>query len=132
QVVVWWFVSGRHAYDVIQFYTKKLSRGTRFITFGQCEWDKKRGTYSLRLHRPADELETLVSSETDNADSTNPEHVEANISDPSLAAIHVGRRAPVYRKLGDFNSKRVREITHAVLAKLDDKQIPETLPSELL
>src|SRR5215468_2618567 len=30
QVVVWWFVSGRHAYDVIQFYTKKLSRGTRF------------------------------------------------------------------------------------------------------
>ena len=131
QVVVWWFVSGRHAYDVIQFYTKKLSRGTRFITFGQWEWDKKRGTYSLRLHRPADELETLVSSETDNVDSTNPENVEANISDPSLAAIHVGRRVPVYRKLGDFNSKRVREIIHAVLAKLDDKEIPETLPSEL-
>jgi ATP-dependent DNA helicase RecG len=131
QVVVWWFVSGRHAYDVIQFYTKKLSRGTRFITFGQWEWDKKRGTYSLRLHRPADELETLASSETDNVDSTNPEHVEANISDPSLAAIHVGRRVPVYRKLGDFNSKRVREIIHAVLAKLDDKEIPETLPTEL-
>ncbi|HEV8136504.1 MAG TPA: ATP-dependent DNA helicase RecG [Pyrinomonadaceae bacterium] len=131
QVVVWWFVSGRHAYDVIQFYTKKLSRGTRFITFGQWEWDKKRGTYSLRLHRPADELETLVSSETDNVDSTNPENVEANISDPSLAAIHVGRRVPVYRKLGDFNSKRVREIIHAVLAKLDDKEIPETLPAEL-
>ena len=131
QVVVWWFVSGRHAYDVIQFYTKKLSRGTRFITFGQWEWDKKRGTYSLRLHRPADELETLISSETDNVDSTNPENVEANISDPSLAAIHVGRRVPVYRKLGDFNSKRVREIIHAVLAKLDDKEIPETLPSEL-
>ena len=131
QVVVWWFVSGRHAYDVIQFYTKKLSRGTRFITFGQWEWDKKRGTYSLRLHRPADELETLVSSETDNVDSTNPENVEANISDPSLAAIHVGRRVPVYRKLGDFNSKRVREIIHAVLAKLDDKEIPETLPPEL-
>jgi len=131
QVVVWWFVSGRHAYDVIQFYTKKLSRGTRFITFGQWEWDKKRGTYSLRLHRPADELETLVSSETDNVDSTNPEHVEANISDPSLAAIHVGRRVPVYRKLGDFNSKRVREIVHAVLTKLDDKELLETLPAEL-
>jgi ATP-dependent DNA helicase RecG len=131
QVVVWWFVSGRHAYDVIQFYTKKLSRGTRFITFGQWEWDKKRGTYSLRLHRPADELETLASSETDNVDSTNPDQVEANISDPSLAAIHVGRRVPVYRKLGDFNSKRLREIIHAVLAKLDDKEIPETLPAEL-
>src|SRR6185295_3030256 len=72
-----------------------------------------------------------VSSETDNADSTNPEHVEANISDPTLAAIHVGRRVPVYRKLGDFNSKRVREVIHAVLAKLDDKDIRETLPPEL-
>jgi ATP-dependent DNA helicase RecG len=132
QVVIWWFVSGRRAYDVIQFYAKKLSRGTRFITFGHWEWDKKRGTYSLRLHRPADELETLASSETDTVDSTNPEQVEANISDPALAAIHVGRRVPVYRKLGDFNSKRVREIIHAVLSKLDDKQIPETLPSELL
>ena len=131
QVVVWWFVSGRHAYDVIQFYTKKLSRGTRFITFGRWEWDKKRGTYSLRLHRPADELETLTTIETDNVDSTNPEQVEANISDPSLAAIHVGRRVPVYRKLGDFNSKRVREIIHAILAKLDDKEIPETLPADL-
>jgi len=131
QVVVWWFVSGRHAYDVIQFYTKKLSRGTRFITFGRWEWDKKRGTYSLRLHRPADELETLTTLETDNVDSTNPEQVEANISDPSLAAIHVGRRVPVYRKLGDFNSKRVREIIHAILAKLDDKEIPETLPADL-
>ena len=61
QVVVWWFVSGRAAYEIIQFYTKKLQRGARFITFGQWEWDKRRGTYSLRLHRPADELETLVS-----------------------------------------------------------------------
>ena len=132
QVVVWWFISGRHAYDVIQFYTKKLSRGTRFITFGQWEWDNKRGTYSLRLHRPADELETLTTPELDqNIDSRDPEHVEANTSDPALAAIHVGRRVPVYRKLGDFNSKRVREIVHAVLSKLDDKDIVETLPAEL-
>src|SRR6476659_1221684 len=100
QVVVWWFVSGRRAYDVIQFYTKKLSRGTRFITFGQWEWDTKRGTYSLRLHRPADELETLTPSDSEqNIDSTDPEHLEANFSDPTLAAIHVGRRVPVYRKL---------------------------------
>jgi RecG-like helicase len=38
---------------------------------------------------------------------------------------------PVYRKLGDFNSKRVREIIHAVLANLDDKDISETLPEAL-
>lgn len=132
QVVVWWFVSGRHAYDVIKYYTKKLQRGVRFITFGQWEWDKRRGTYALRLNRPADELETLVSSESEHiVDSSNPEQVEANISDPSLAAIHVGRRVPVYRKLGDFNSKRLREIIHAILAKLDDKEIKETLPPEL-
>jgi ATP-dependent DNA helicase RecG len=48
-----------------------------------------------------------------------------------LAAIHVGRRVPVYRKLGDFNSKRVREIVHAVLSLLDDKSIEETLPADL-
>jgi ATP-dependent DNA helicase RecG len=132
QVVVWWFVSGRHAYDVIKYYTKKLQRGARFITFGQWEWDKRRGTYALRLNRPADELETLVPSESEHiVDSSNPEQVEANISDPSLAAIHVGRRVPVYRKLGDFNSKRLREIIHAILAKLDDKEIKETLPPEL-
>ena len=128
QVVVWWFVSGRHAYEIIQFYTKKLQRGTRFITFGQWEWDKRRGTYSLRLHRPADELEMLAVSESDPSD---PEQKEENIPDPTLAAIHVGRRVPVYRKLGDFNSKRVREIMHAVLAKIDDREIRETFPVEL-
>lgn len=135
QVVVWWFVSGRHAYEIIQFYTKKLRRGARFITFGQWDWDKRRGTYSLRLQRPADELEMLISSDsdrhTDSSEQTDPEHAEENIPDPTLAAIHVGRRVPVYRKLGDFNSKRVREIVHAVLALLSDKDIEETLPSEL-
>jgi ATP-dependent DNA helicase RecG len=44
QVVVWWFVSGAHAYEIVQFYTKKLKRGARFITFGRWEWDKRRGT----------------------------------------------------------------------------------------
>ena len=131
QVVVWWFVSGRHAYEIIQFYTKKLKRGARFITFGAWEWDKRRGTYSLRLHRPADELEMLASSESDPDEETSPDHTEENTADPTLAAIHVGRRVPVYRKLGDFNSKRVREIIHAVLAQLQDKDIPETLPTYL-
>src|SRR6185295_19434817 len=128
QVVVWWFVSGRHAYEIVQYYTKKLNRGSRFITFGQWDWDKRRGTYSLRLQRPADELEMLPGTDSDAVDEDGPEQAEANIADPSLAAIHVGRRVPVYRKLGDFNSKRVREIIHAVLALVKDKDIPETLP----
>jgi hypothetical protein len=52
----------------------------------------------------------LASSEFDPDEETSPDHAEENTADPTLAAIHVGRRVPVYRKLGDFNSKRVREI----------------------
>lgn len=131
-VVVWWFVSGRHAHDIVNYYSKKLVRGARFITFGRWDWDKRRGTYSLRLHKPADELEMVPTSGTQGEESAGGEdQIEDDAFDPTLAAIHVGRRVPVYRKLGDFNSKRVREIMHASLALLDDKAIPETLPTDL-
>src|ERR1041385_4743276 len=126
EVIVWWFVSGRRAYDIVKYYTARLVRGTRFITFGKWEWEARRNTYKLRLNRPADELEVLLPPDDD-----DPEQTEENRPDPSLAAIHVGQRVPVYRKLGDFNSKRVREIVHAVLANLDES-IEETLPSDLL
>src|SRR5947199_3051928 len=53
-------------------------------------------------------------------------------TDPALAAIHVGRRVPVYRKLGEFRTKRLREIMHAVLRQLDDAEFVETLPADLL
>ena len=58
-VMVWWFVSGPHARDIINYYMKRLTRGARFITFGKWEWDKRRGTFALRLHKPGDELEML-------------------------------------------------------------------------
>ncbi len=132
EVIVWWFVSGRRAYDIVKFYTNKLTRGTRFITFGRWEWEARRNTYKLRLNNAADELEILQPPEdTDTADESVPEQSEENLPDPSLAAIHVGRRVPVYRKLGEFNSKRLREIVHAVLARLSDKAIEETLPADL-
>ncbi|MCA1613181.1 MAG: ATP-dependent DNA helicase RecG [Acidobacteria bacterium] len=57
---------------------------------------------------------------------------EEETADPALAAIHVGRRVPVYRKLGGFRTKRLREIMHAVLARLADDSIRETLPPDLL
>ncbi|MDQ1522948.1 MAG: ATP-dependent helicase RecG [Pyrinomonadaceae bacterium] len=57
---------------------------------------------------------------------------EAEAADPRLAAIHVGRRVPVYRKLGEFAAKRLREIMHAVFARLDDAEITETLPLDLI
>src|SRR5882724_4043586 len=126
-VVVWWFVSGSHAYEIVNFYTKKLARGTRFIAFGRWEWDSRRNTFALRLQKPADELEILTASD----DESSTEQGEETTSDPSLAAIHAGRRVPVYRKLGDFNSKRLREIIHAVLSTLPDKAILETLPADL-
>ena len=136
-VVVWWFVSGRRAYDIVKYYTARLVPGTRFITFGRWELEPRRGVYKLRLHRPTDELEiialpdqpaNLLNSEPVEPD---PEQAEENVPDPALAAIHVARRVPVYRKLGDFNSKRIREIMHAALAQLDNEAIEETLPAEL-
>jgi ATP-dependent DNA helicase RecG len=53
-------------------------------------------------------------------------------TDPALAAIHVARRVPVYRKLGEFRTKRLREIVHAVLARLGDEAFEETLPADLV
>ena len=131
-VIVWWFVSGRRAYDIVSYYKKRLVPGTRFITFGRWEFEARRSRYKLRLNKPADELEVLATPELlDGAAEEDPEQVEENIPDPALAAIHAGRRVPVYRKLGEFNSKRVREIVHAVLTLLDDKSLEDTLPPDL-
>lgn len=52
--------------------------------------------------------------------------------DPRLAAIHTGRRVPVYRKLGEFQTKRLREIMYAVFERLDDASIEENLPADLV
>ena len=65
------------------------------------------------------------------ADEEGFEEEDESVDDPALAAIHVGRRVPVYRKLGEFRSKRLREIMHAVLAGMDDEAITETLPDDL-
>ena len=66
------------------------------------------------------------------ADALAVDEDEAEAADPRLAAIHVGRRVPVYRKLGEFAAKRLREIMHAVFARIDDAEIAETLPAELI
>ncbi len=70
---------------------------------------------------------------TANEDQDPDESVDDDeMSDPSLAAIHVGRRVPVYRKLGEFRAKRLREIMHHILSKIDNAAITETLPPDLL
>src|ERR1041384_1390178 len=53
-IVVWWFVSGTHARDIVDYYAKRFSQGVHFMTFGRWDWDKRRATFSLRLQKPAD------------------------------------------------------------------------------
>ncbi len=137
-VMVWWFVSGAHAYEIVTYYKKRLTPGSKFMTFGRWDWDKRRATFSLRLNKPADELEMLPSPQAkEDANVTrvdgNGEEMDEEIeaADPALAVIHTGRRVPIYRKLGEFSSKRVREIIHGTLAQLSDEAITEPLPANL-
>ncbi|HEX8491608.1 MAG TPA: ATP-dependent DNA helicase RecG [Pyrinomonadaceae bacterium] len=74
----------------------------------------------------AEDDETVTSEDNGLADD------DEGSDDPALAAIHVGRRVPVYRKLGEFRAKRLREIMHAVLGLVDDTAIVETLPADLI
>ena len=74
---------------------------------------------------------TGTEDESDVAVGDELEEDEEGATDPALAAIHVGRRVPVYRKLGEFRAKRLREIMHEVLRRIDDGAIVETLPAEL-
>ena len=133
-VMVWWFVSGTRSYDIIDYYKKRLARGSRFITFGKWDWDTRRRTFALQLHKPADELEILPPSQakmdTEERREDEDEFEEPEM-DPQLAVIHTGRRVPIYRKLGEFSSKRLREIIHGLLAQLPDSAITETLPTDL-
>src|SRR2546425_5854840 len=138
-VVVWTFLSGPHAQKIIENYTRKFSRGARFIAFGKWEWDKRRQTYSLRLNKP-DEIEILPTGTEPGAVATGQmselRAVATGLSgesddDPTLVAIHVGRRVPVYRKVSDLRPKQLREIIHAVLKAITDAAIAETLPVEL-
>ena len=136
-VVVWTFLSGQHAQQIIENYRKKFARGTRFIAFGIWEWDKRRQTFSLRLNKP-DEIEVLsVPGTVATGSVTEPLAVASGLKsnsesdDPSLSAIHVGRCVPVYRKISDIRPKQLREILHRVLAALSDGAIGENLPDEL-
>ncbi len=137
-VVVWWFVSGKQAERITNYYAKRFPRGSRFVAYGKWEFDARRNTFALRLNKP-DELEILP-TEDDldifgeqtalNIDSTDEESLldDAN----QFPMIHVARCVPVYRKFGDFQTKRLREIFYHVLQNLDKTEFPETLPNELI
>ncbi|MEP6924940.1 MAG: ATP-dependent DNA helicase RecG, partial [Pyrinomonadaceae bacterium] len=141
-VVVFWFVAGKQAGHIVNYHTRRFPRGTRFVAFGKWEWDGRRNTFALRLNKP-DELEILPeTADIDNFGLLKQISVvedeesdkEQDIEDfaEQFPAIHVGRRVPVYRKLGQFQTKRLREIVFDVLNKLDNSSIKETLPPDLI
>ncbi|MFZ1699570.1 MAG: ATP-dependent DNA helicase RecG [Pyrinomonadaceae bacterium] len=158
-VTVKWFVSGKGAEGIVNWYRDRFPRGTRFVAYGL--WDEdNRGQMFLKLAKP-EEIEILPSEPPAVAgDLTQsalaPDLIEDaslhqpgeeqqlqptataggsdsddNITDPALATIHTGR-VPVYRKLGPFQTKRVREIVHSVIANLDTASIEDDLPTDLI
>jgi RecG-like helicase len=142
-VVVWWFISGKGAYRIVNYWKERFDRGTRFVAYGKWEWDSRKNTYALRINKP-DELEILPSEseygeygllknllatedteknreETGSQIYTDKHGLEnkdqkpkaknqipededliEDVDSPEFAMIHVGRRVPVYRKLGQF------------------------------
>ena len=123
-VVVKWFVSGRNAKDIVTWYGQKFKQGTRFVAYGLWQWDTRKQAFELMVTKP-DEIEVLSADSTEVARKD-----EENILDPTLATVHTGR-VPVYRKLGPFMTKRIREILHSVLATLDTASVTEDLPNDL-
>lgn len=145
-VVVWWFVSGRQASHVISYYKDRFDRGTRFVAYGRWEWDGRRNTFALNMKNP-NELEVLLPDlgepdagllaaavDAPEAAPEPPSEIEESdeTSDSEFAMIHTARRVPVYRKLGPFMTKRLREIMFAVLQNLDRQSVNENLPLGLL
>jgi ATP-dependent DNA helicase RecG len=142
-VVVWWFVSGKQAHRIINYYKSRFERGTRFVAYGKWEWDARKNTFALRINKP-DELEILPNFEDaetfgllrnlpteEETTVESDEDLLEDIDNPEFAMIHVGRRVPVYRKLGHFQTKRLREIIFSVLQNLDKSSVKETLPEDL-
>ncbi len=142
-VVIKWFVSGRNAKSIIQYYSNRFSRGTRFVAYGRWEWDKRLQTHALMINKP-EELEILPEAPQDDslpankveAKSVAPgkpvDALEDDTGDPAFAPVHTARRVPVYRKLGPFQTKRLREVIHSVLQHLDHASVSDDLPGELL
>lgn len=149
-LVVWWFLSGKNAKPIIEYYNKRFSRGTRFIAHGRWEWDSRRNTFALKLNKP-EELEVLPpepdpdsigpgQNDKPAVDLDNPpatarreedKSLEEDVETPEFATIHSARRVPVYRKLGPFQTKRLREIIYAALDRLDSESIDDNLPAEI-
>lgn len=128
-VTVKWFVSGKGANDIVNWYSKKFARGTRFVAYGLWELDR-RGQIGLKVGKP-DELEILPAIDDGLflPSSIAEDIPEEEILDPALISVHTGR-VPIYRKLGKFSTKKLREIFRSVLNQLG--AIEDDLLGEML
>ena len=133
-VVVKWFVSGKAAERIVAYYEDRFPRGTRFVAYGKWEWDDRRNTFSLMLNKP-EELEILPSVGSEPLafeGGSDSDELLDDRGNPEFAPVHTARRVPIYRKLGEFQTKRLREIVYDVLQKLDPASITDDLPADLL
>ncbi len=129
-VLVSWFISGRGAKNIIDYYSKRFARGTRFVVHGEWEWDARKNTFTLRPSKP-DEIEIL--SAPADVDLESDEIGDSDESfDPGFEMVHSGRVVPVYRKIGNFQTRRFREVVFSVLERLGSEDVEETLPDEIL
>jgi ATP-dependent DNA helicase RecG len=138
-VQIKWFISGKSAKQILEWYDGRFKRGTRFVAYGRWEADN-RGVLSLKLAKP-EELEILppiegelfVKDKEPDAASTraSDEDLDADLAGPEFATVHTARRVPVYRRLGPFQTKRLREVIHAVLDVVDPRSVRDDLPADL-
>ena len=129
-LIVKWFVSGKQAERIVNYYQDLFTRGTRFVAYGKWEWDGRRNTFSLMVNKP-EELEILQSAGTASSSVATDNDLIEDVGDPAFATVHTGK-VPIYRKLGPFQTKRLREVIHSVLQNLERASVSENLPAELL
>jgi len=62
----------------------------------------------------------------------NPDYEFISDDDDSVDPVHMGRRVPVYRKLGEIRTKQLRSIMLHLLERLDLSEFEEHIPDEIL
>jgi ATP-dependent DNA helicase RecG len=66
------------------------------------------------------------------SDVSDVDELNEDNASPEFATVHTARRVPVYRKFGQFQTKRLREIIFDVIEHLDPSSIPENLPASII
>ncbi|HMT09977.1 MAG TPA: DEAD/DEAH box helicase, partial [Pyrinomonadaceae bacterium] len=127
-VAVKWFISGKNAKHILEYQTNRFKRGTRFVAYGTWEFDDRKGTFALKTAKP-EELEVIDSDDNEAVDDAD--ELTEDTASAEFATIHTARCVPVYRKLGPFQTKRLREIIYAVCQQLD-RTSKDQLPADLI